>query len=88
MSAIYVSKEEFDNFLVKNNCKEQFYKNLKADGWSAYEIENEYFEKHSYTMYIRSAFVWEDTTEGFVFWYNLHLKWLQFCNKLCEESEI
>ena len=74
-------KKIFITFLKENHAFEQYMYNFKFVG-KRYNHVNKCFNKlinlQSAESYIDNAFTWDDTKEGFEFWYRLHLLWVEY----------
>lgn len=83
--------EIFEKFLLGLKVKTKFYNNLKAfnEGLTFYPT----YESRKYSLYIKSAFKWDETKEKEKFWKKIHLKWQEEIKninkalKLFEEKE-
>lgn len=72
----------FEQFLKDNNCYDNFIENLKKnDGYHGYNdktISDICKNKHISKYDIINSFPWKLTSEGFSFWYGIHIKWARF----------
>lgn len=67
-------KEKFIQFLKDNNCLERFEANLKSDA-NLNDQKTIGDLLRTRRDPIGSAFVWDDTPEGWKFWHDIHLKY-------------
>ena len=78
-------REQFEEFLIKNNCYSEFITNLLEQN---NETFNECLDRIlKYTYYLRErelvnyAFTWNHTEQKFWFWNNLDEKWRKLLEK-------
>lgn len=70
--------QQFIIFLYKNNALKPYKDNLLKAHKKApliYKINPFYEKKSSYASLISTAFIWDDTPQGFKFWSNLSIQW-------------
>jgi hypothetical protein len=72
-----ILNKKFVKFLKDNNAYDKFITNLNIVN-KPIEIFCDDSKKKSY---INRSFIWFQTKEGFDFWENLNVKWIQFLNK-------
>lgn len=78
-----VSPQEFVSFLKNNNCYKQFRKGFYTPYLrdSYHNSSKECFSQklmrtnYDYRFFLSYAFEWNDTKEGYDFWYSVRHKW-------------
>ena len=69
---------EFVKFLVREHILKMYMNNLQNED-NASKIKR--FKMHSYDFLpqdlLARSFCWDETKEGFDFWYRIHRKWVQ-----------
>lgn len=64
-----VIKQKFLDFLADNQALDGFMKNQDVDNLELF------LDMHDPAIYLRGAFHWKHSPEGFEFWYELNNKW-------------
>lgn len=68
-------KNELRNFLIAKDCHDAFVNNFKKQYGKIITLSN-HLEKVNPSQYIRTAFIWDETEQGSVFWSNINKEWL------------
>ena len=72
---------EFVKFLVREHILKKYVNNLQNEN-----INYKKFNISSYDFlpqdFLARSFHWDETTEGFDFWYRIHEKWVQWIENI------
>lgn len=71
-------KDKFLNFLKSKKLLAAYKRNYKMHQFKMDASVNQFLNRAQPTDYIRSAFIWNRTMEGFNFWLDLSNEWLKF----------
>ena len=73
---VYVSIEDFINFLKENNALDKFILNCIPN--KAKQLTKDYFTFVNPISWVSSIFSWYDSKEGYNYWRDLSLKWEKY----------
>ena len=80
-----MEKKIFITFLKEHHAFEKYIYNFKYVGKRYNRVDkcfNKLIKSQSAESYIDNAFTWDDTNEGWEYWYNLHTLWVEYYNNI------
>lgn len=70
----FITDENFRNFLIKNNCYDQYIKNVSL-------VSRLKLKKLKKGDYIRCAFAWSKTPEKHKYWRQINERWIDYLSE-------